>query len=226
MTKPGPRLVPLLAGTGCGALVAVLIATIGASGAAPDPSVAQDQSQSVALASPAPAAGPLPGTAFQPAPQTQPAPQVQPAPALPLIPAPPPPPRPKPPDSPQASGQVGAVLALTNAQRARAGCKPLRMDSRLNKAAQRHSADMASAGYFSHDAPGGGNYETREIAAGYSADKTGGENIARGQKDAKTVMRDWMGSPPHRKNILNCRFTTIGVGYVADGHYWTQNFGY
>lgn len=161
----------------------------------------------------------MPGTVFQSAPQ------VQPAPALPLIPAPPP--LPKPPlASPKVPGQVGAVMALTNAQRTKAGCKPLRMDSRLNKAAQRHSADMASAGYFSHNAPGGGNYKTREIAAGYSADKTGGENIARGQKDAKTVMRDWMGSPPHRRNILNCRFTTIGVGYVADGHYWTQNFGY
>lgn len=211
--------------------MAVLVATLGTSGSVPDAApVSQDQSQSVAMA--VPAAGPLPGTAFQatqPAPQMHPAPDMQPkpVPALPLVPNPPPKPKPPaPPKSPKAAGQAGALLSLTNAQRAKAGCDPVRLDSRLNKAAQRHSADMADGGYFAHDTPSGTSFGEREIAAGYSAEKTGGENIARGQKDAKTVMRVWMGSPPHRKNILNCKFTTMGVGHIADGHYWTQDFGY
>jgi uncharacterized protein YkwD len=39
-------------------------------------------------------------------------------------------------------------------------------------------------------------------------------------------MNVWMHSPPHRKNILSCEFTTIGIGYYPNGHYWTQDFGY
>lgn len=144
-------------------------------------------------------------------------------PALPLIPAPPP--RPAPPKR-TGTGQGAQLFALTNAQRASAGCRPLRLDSRLTKAAQQHSEEMAGEGYFSHNAPSGSTFASRERATGFDAEKTGGENIARGQKNAKTVMQDWMGSPPHRKNILNCEFTTIGIGYVPDGHYWTQDFGY
>lgn len=33
-----------------------------------------------------------------------------------------------------------------------------------------------------------------------------------------------MNSSGHRANILNASFTKIGVGYVADGHIWTQLF--
>ena len=34
----------------------------------------------------------------------------------------------------------------------------------------------------------------------------------------------WMNSEGHRANILSSAYTKIGVGYVADGHYWTQQF--
>lgn len=54
-----------------------------------------------------------------------------------------------------------------------------------------------------------------------------GENVAYGYADAAAVMGGWMGSPSHRENILNCRYTYIGVGlsYSADGTpYWTQQF--
>jgi uncharacterized protein YkwD len=118
------------------------------------------------------------------------------------------------------------VLALTNVQRRAAGCPPLTLSPQLTKAAQRHSQDMAARGYFSHSTPEGTTWQDREIAAGYPADKTGGENIAYGQETAAVVMRIWMNSPPHRENILSCEFTTIGVGYYPRGHYWTQDFGY
>ena len=35
----------------------------------------------------------------------------------------------------------------------------------------------------------------------------------------------WMESDGHRRNILNCDLTTIGVGLDTDGWYWMQNFG-
>ena len=38
------------------------------------------------------------------------------------------------------------------------------------------------------------------------------------------VVAGWMNSEGHRANILNSAYIKIGIGYVADGHYWTQQF--
>ena len=38
------------------------------------------------------------------------------------------------------------------------------------------------------------------------------------------VVDAWMNSAGHRANILSANFTSIGVGYVANGGYWTQWF--
>jgi len=54
--------------------------------------------------------------------------------------------------------------------------------------------------------------------------RTAGENIAKGQTTPQAVMTAWMNSSGHRANILNASFTQIGVGYVASGNYWTQEF--
>lgn len=119
------------------------------------------------------------------------------------------------------SGELARVVALTNAERAAAGCGALRADPRISAAAQGHSEDMAAQGYFAHDSRDGRDFADRITAAGYAS--PGAENIAMGQPDAATVVADWMESPGHRKNILDCSLTTIGVG-LADG-YWTQDFG-
>lgn len=42
------------------------------------------------------------------------------------------------------------------------------------------------------------------------------ENIAAGQATPEAVMRTWMNSTGHRANILDPRFTDIGVGYVGE----------
>ena len=54
--------------------------------------------------------------------------------------------------------------------------------------------------------------------------RTAGENIAYGQRTPQAVVNTWMSSSGHRANILNASYTQIGVGYVADGNYWTQMF--
>lgn len=54
--------------------------------------------------------------------------------------------------------------------------------------------------------------------------KSAGENIAQGQRSPQEVVQAWMDSPGHRANILNGKFTHIGVGYVKSGNYWTQQF--
>ena len=122
---------------------------------------------------------------------------------------------------------VGQVLSLVNAERAKAGCGPVRTSSALQRAAQGHSADMAAKDYFSHTSKDGRTFADRIRAAGY-AGGTIGENIAAGQATASAVMRSWMGSAGHRANILNCSFTALGVGHGRGGsygHYWTQDFG-
>ncbi|WP_203968250.1 CAP domain-containing protein [Sediminihabitans luteus] len=121
-----------------------------------------------------------------------------------------------------ASAPSGGVVAQTNWYRAQAGCGPLSVDSRLGAAAQGHVNDMAAKGYFAHDSLDGTTFDQRIRRAGYGA--PGGENLARGQSSATQVLRDWMASPGHRANIVNCAFRTIGVG--QSGSYWAQDFGY
>jgi uncharacterized protein YkwD len=119
------------------------------------------------------------------------------------------------------------VVTLTNAERADAGCRPLKVSAKLTKAAQAHSADMAKQDYFSHTAKDGRSPFDRITGTGY-AYSAAAENIAAGQRTAADVVKGWMDSPGHRANIVNCTYTQIGVGYAAGGTYgtyWTQNFG-
>ncbi|MER7759752.1 sigma-70 family RNA polymerase sigma factor [Streptomyces sp. NPDC097619] len=125
-----------------------------------------------------------------------------------------------------ASGTAGKVISLVNEERARAGCGPLTNNAKLADAAQAHSDDMAARDYFDHTNPDGAGPGERITAAGY-AWSTYGENIARGQQTAASVMESWMNSSGHRANILNCSFKEIGVGIHSGsgGPWWTQNFG-
>lgn len=119
------------------------------------------------------------------------------------------------------------VVSLTNEARAKGGCKKLAVNASLTKAAQAFSKDMATKNYFSHTGADGSNFVKRAKRAGF-ASVAMGENIAWGQKDAKAVVRAWLNSPGHRKNIMNCKSTLIGVGAARNAKgvlYWTQEFG-
>ncbi|MGW5241124.1 CAP domain-containing protein [Monashia sp. NPDC004114] len=144
-------------------------------------------------------------------------------------PAPAPSPRPSPPERGGAGngGLVNDVVNLVNIERARAGCRPLVISASLQRAAQAHSADMAENDQLSHDGSNGESFVSRLRAAGYRGGPVG-ENIAAGPSSAKAVMTIWMGSRADRDNILDCRFTAIGVGRASSGSsgsYWTQDFG-
>ncbi|MEU5189304.1 CAP domain-containing protein [Streptomyces klenkii] len=119
------------------------------------------------------------------------------------------------------------VTALTNAERAAAGLRPLAEDHRLAAAAQAHSDDMVARDFYAHTSPEGSEPWDRARAAG--APHPGiGENIACGQRSAAEVVQGWMNSPGHRANILKPDFAYIGIGYATGssaGTYWTQLFG-
>ncbi|MEU6852774.1 CAP domain-containing protein [Actinacidiphila alni] len=119
-----------------------------------------------------------------------------------------------------------AILSLVNDQRATAGCHPLTASSSLDALAQAFSEDMAARDFFDHTDPDGKTPWDRAKARGIT--NLGGENIARGQATAQAVMDAWMNSPGHRANILNCDYTTLGVGihYGSGGPWWTQDFGF
>lgn len=115
------------------------------------------------------------------------------------------------------------VIRLVNVERAKNGLAPLTYDWELSRVARYKSQDMKDNKYFSHTSPTYGSPFQMMKAFGITY-KSAGENIARGQKTPQAVVNAWMNSSGHRANILNASFTRIGVGYVADGNYWTQMF--
>ncbi|MFI7386496.1 CAP domain-containing protein [Streptomyces sp. NPDC049813] len=122
----------------------------------------------------------------------------------------------------RAGGTAADVVAAVNAERAAAGCHPVRLRSPLNRAAQAHSAEMADSGRLVHAGRDGSSPMERMRAAGYRP-AYAGEAIADGVGSAGSVVRLWMDSPSHRELILTCRFTHAGVGRAggSGGPWWT-----
>lgn len=103
----------------------------------------------------------------------------------------------------------------------------LRADAKLARVAAAHSADMAKRNYFNHKSRNGDTPFDRMRAAGY-AYSSAGENIAAGYRSPASVVKAWLKSPGHCRNIMRKSFTELGVGYATGGlygSYWTQDFG-
>ncbi|WP_052302380.1 CAP domain-containing protein [Bacillus sp. SG-1] len=121
---------------------------------------------------------------------------------------------------------VQQVIDLTNGERKKNGLPALKPHAELSNVARIKSEDMVNKNYFSHTSPTYGSpFEMMEnFGIDYS---TAAENIAAGQESPQEVVKAWMDSPGHRKNIMNQQVTHIGVGYAEDGGrgiYWTQMF--
>ncbi|MEV7262697.1 CAP domain-containing protein [Micromonospora aurantiaca] len=122
------------------------------------------------------------------------------------------------------SAELQKVVTIVNQERAKAGCKALTVNAKLNLAAQRHSQDQADHKKMDHTGSDGSQPWDRVKAAGY-AYRMVGENVAWNYQTPAAVMEGWMNSEGHRKNILNCSYTQIGVGVArSNGPYWTQVF--
>ena len=117
---------------------------------------------------------------------------------------------------------VRATLCLLNAERRAAGLRPLRLDSKLNRAASGHAHDMVAKQYFDHDSQSGAGFDDRIKRTGWTKSRrswTVGENIGYGTGTYATprqMVRGWMHSAGHRANILARQFRMIGIG-VANG---------
>lgn len=115
------------------------------------------------------------------------------------------------------------VVRLVNEIRVENGLKALTANWELSRVARIKSQDMVDNRYFSHTSPVYGSPFQMIKAFGLTY-RTVGKNIAYGQRTPQAVVNGWMNSSGHRANILNASYTQIGVGYAANGHYWTQMF--
>lgn len=117
------------------------------------------------------------------------------------------------------------MLNLVNQERRKAGIPPLKADMQLTKLARLKSQDMINRHYFSHQSPTYGSpfQMLKRFGIRY---RTAGENIA-GNPSVQGAHAALMRSPGHRANILNRRFTHVGIGIKRGGPYgmmFTQLF--
>jgi uncharacterized protein YkwD len=112
-----------------------------------------------------------------------------------------------------------ALLAEVNALRRSKGVPPLRAAPTLAAAATAHSRAMATRGFFAHASPDGTPF-WRRISRFYVSQQyrswSVGENLAfsSSNTNAKQVLRMWLDSPPHRKNLLDPKWREIGISAV------------
>ncbi len=121
-------------------------------------------------------------------------------------------------------------LELINGYRQANGLGPLALSETLSRAAERHSEDMQTYGFFSHTTeassyyPAGSSFSDRLGREGYPTDNAyTAENVAWGYTTAEEAFKAWRISSSHNVNMLGKNYTAIGIGRV--GTYWTTDFG-
>ncbi|CBJ12886.1 hypothetical protein LLO_2466 [Legionella longbeachae NSW150] len=117
-----------------------------------------------------------------------------------------------------------SVLFYINKYRQQHGLSKLTMDNRIVIQAKQHSLDMAN-----HRMPFGHKDFGKRIATLRTQIKnTGGgaENVAYNYKNAQEVVRQWLRSPGHKRNIVG-QYNLTGIGVARDKLgklYYTQIF--
>ncbi len=117
---------------------------------------------------------------------------------------------------------VEKIIIDTNLQRKDSNLPVLAESEKLDEAAAAKADDMFQNQYFDHVSPTGvgpgqlvQNYGYNYILAG--------ENLILGNfANEEELVKAWMDSPGHRANILNSRYTEIGIA-VKKGTYKGQN---
>ena len=113
-----------------------------------------------------------------------------------------------------------ATLCLINRERAAHGLPALAMDARLTQASQQHADDTGKRNFYDHTNPDGLKPAARVYAQGLAPHGTTvAENIHWGTGwlgTPREIVRDWMNSPGHRRNILRAEVSHVGVGIGFD----------
>ena len=118
------------------------------------------------------------------------------------------------------------IIKMVNKVRIEKNLPVLKENKKLNILADKKAKIMAKENNLSHTAGGYNSFSDliKEANIEYLAV---GENIARNWKTPDDVMKAWLNSSGHRANILNKKFTQIGVGKAINSKgdvYWVQLF--
>jgi uncharacterized protein YkwD len=116
------------------------------------------------------------------------------------------------------------LLSSTNGARASNDVGSLKINSKLAAAAQAKANDMAERNYWSHNTPEGDPPWTFVSAQKYSYQKLG-ENLAAGFSSEQSTVNGWMGSAPHRDNMLDSAFSEVGFGWTNNSNYTSAGGG-
>ena len=109
------------------------------------------------------------------------------------------------------------IITLANVDRTQHSLMPLKVNPVLVEAATLKAQDMATKGYFAHVGPDGLDTKHWFSVVNYNY-RYAGENLAVNFDESIDVENAWLNSQSHRDNILNNKFTEIGVA-TATGTY-------
>lgn len=107
------------------------------------------------------------------------------------------------------------TFALHNQVRKNRDLRLFCVDPKLQRVARAHSQDMIKRDYFSHTTKGTNRGGCARIKNSGYRFRYCAENIAWGQREKgepDNIMRNWMNSSGHRRNILDERYREVGIG--------------
>ncbi|MFL5870211.1 MAG: CAP domain-containing protein, partial [Solirubrobacterales bacterium] len=117
--------------------------------------------------------------------------------------------------------QKHAMLCLINYAREHAHSGHLKPNHALERAAGRKAGDVMRCG-FSHEACGRpGDFYAHQFGYTSSSSWAWGENLAWGRGKggtARSILKQWLNSPPHRETMLRGAFEDVGIG-LRTGHF-------
>ena len=111
-----------------------------------------------------------------------------------------------------------ALFELTNADRAAYGLPPLVFDVALLDVARVRAQQQCGQEHLSHYLPDGSVAFVSMLGSAGVVWNVAGENLARNYSP-DAIELSLMGSETHRRNILDPRFTRVGIGAWDSGAY-------
>jgi hypothetical protein len=122
------------------------------------------------------------------------------------------------------------ALAKLNAARRNNGLPPLAWNPLLDKAAQRHSDDMAGKGFVDETGSDGSSPRQRIEATGYAAwprQRIWAESLYAGQGTFDEALGFFLSDDGQRRVMLSPKLREVGIGIAKDNlrTYWTLTFG-
>lgn len=113
---------------------------------------------------------------------------------------------------------LNEAAAAFNSARKAAGAAPLRIDSGMTKAAAVRAKEISKS--FGHTRPDGRKSYTVYADCGITKPSAVAENICNATRfdDATDIANLWLGSADHKANIINSKYTRMGMAWYINGN--------